>query len=1599
MVEADFTATPTFGDAPLSIDFTDQSTGSPTGWVWDFGDGGSSTDQNPTHIYTTEGVFTVTLMASDIGSSDREVKTDYIMVDTVLLSASGDKIYRSDDGSTWEEVYDAGTSVYSIVRAEGYDSFAITDDHLLKSINGGVDWTDEGALGFTQARKIEYCENSVLLVMTDTIVYRSTDYGVSWSLVLDGDHEIRVKNSVLDTSLLDGPRTVHVSGDYAYIAARFNNRFTVVDISNPEFPNIVGYATDGTTLNDAYGLFVSGNYAYVTLLDADRFTVVDISDPKNPSVEGSVYNASTLNAPYAVYVDGSYAYVAVYNSDRLTVIDVSTPSSPLIIGGAASGTTLNQPRSVFVQGSYAYVAAFLSNRLTVVDISTPASPSIVADVQDATDLSGPQSVYVSGNYAYVAAYSSDRFTVVDISNPLAPFVEVSIYDATYLNGPREVKVSGNYAYIAVGDGDRITKIDISDPTAPFIVGSVEDSVNLNNVLSLFVVGDYIYSVAYSVDRFSVAKMGVGYEDIKYLGSGIVLSLDGQVRRSADRGASFAEAYSLSNAKGFLAPFDVPSSFDAEDAGYESETLSVVTSIDDSRFDGANSVFIDGDYAYVCSRFDNRLVVVDISDPVNPSIVGSVQDNTVLEEAFDVKVRGDYAYVAALAHYFTIVDVSDPTAPFVVGSVTHPTYTRGNSGVDLSGDYAFVAVRFESRITAIDISNPASPSIVDSLYHATNLSWVMAVSIVGDYAFLPARDSDRFTVVNISDPSDMFIVASITDTRLDHVHYVFIKGIYAYVPAFNADRLTIIDISDPTAPSIVGSVQDSTNLNTARAVQVLGNRAFVTAVTSNRVTVVDVNDPTNPIVVSSIQDNTNLDGSRILQVDSDYIYVPASDSDRFTVVDYRELRIVDLSATQSGYDLPIEGSVEDATNFNGPIEVQVVGNYAYVAARNSDRITVVDVSDPTAPFFAASVYHGTYLDNNLSIAVRGNYAYAAPGGYDNYLTIVDISNPLSPSIAGWVAGGINVNFARVRLGSGDYAYIVSWGDNKLTSFDISNPSSPSIVDSIQRNTEFNNPRSLGISGDYAFVGSVDGDRITAIDISDPTAMSFVSSLHDSVLLEKVTHIHIVGNYAYVCASDASRLTIVDISNPASMIIVGSVKDTVNLKDPRSTFVSGNYAYVGDVDNDRFTVVDISDVSNPIVVGSKQMLGNNRYVWVEGDYAYITSASDHRLTVVDISRGLRDHYLQYYSTDSGASFAFAGEIGSASKPAISDPEVGSRAATPYPSDVLLRYTKNNEVWISPSRGSVGSWQSPSTTGASSVDWPVNDSVHFEDAGYAGSDTDIVKTSDEGINHSTALATLDTIHALGITFDAHVPVADFTADVTLGPVPLTVNFTDLSTNAPTGWVWDFGDGSPVSNAQNPSHTYTSVGVFTVSLTASNASGSDTHTKPDYITTFAPAPTADFEADILVGYPPLVVQFTDLSTSAVPITSWLWDFGDGYTSTQQNPKHTYNKVQSYTVSLTIENTLSASDTKTQTDYIRVLEIPVLVDFTGQPRTEEAPLQVRFSNLTEYPNDYAEPTWEWDFGDGEQSTQKNPTHTYIQDRFKTVTLAAKIVLIPNVTP
>jgi PKD repeat protein len=232
---------------------------------------------------------------------------------------------------------------------------------------------------------------------------------------------------------------------------------------------------------------------------------------------------------------------------------------------------------------------------------------------------------------------------------------------------------------------------------------------------------------------------------------------------------------------------------------------------------------------------------------------------------------------------------------------------------------------------------------------------------------------------------------------------------------------------------------------------------------------------------------------------------------------------------------------------------------------------------------------------------------------------------------------------------------------------------------------------------------------------------------------------------------------------------------------------------------------------------------------------------------------------------------------------------------------------------------------------------------------------------------------------------PVAAFISNVSDGSVPLNVKFIDSSTNSPTSWAWSFGDGG-TSTERSPVHTYTTAGTYTVTLTASNGAGVDTVTRSGYITvsTAAIIPVAMFQANATSGNIPLSVQFLDSSTNSP--TSWAWSFGDGGTSTEQSPVHTYTTAGTFTVTLTATNT-GGSNTVTKAGEIVVGSVSTrpVASFISTVESGNAPLAVQFvDSSTNTPT-----SWVWSFGDGNTSAAQNPSHTYVIEGTYTVTLTA----------
>ncbi|WP_109830639.1 glycoside hydrolase family 48 protein [Reichenbachiella versicolor] len=239
---------------------------------------------------------------------------------------------------------------------------------------------------------------------------------------------------------------------------------------------------------------------------------------------------------------------------------------------------------------------------------------------------------------------------------------------------------------------------------------------------------------------------------------------------------------------------------------------------------------------------------------------------------------------------------------------------------------------------------------------------------------------------------------------------------------------------------------------------------------------------------------------------------------------------------------------------------------------------------------------------------------------------------------------------------------------------------------------------------------------------------------------------------------------------------------------------------------------------------------------------------------------------------------------------------------------------------------------------------------------------------------------------------PSASFTATPISGKEPLVVTFDATNSSDPNGdpltYSWVFGDGATGSGA-TVTHTYTNIGDNVVVLTVSDGANSDTATETIEVLDSNDAPIAAIAVDNVSGVAPATFNFDGTGSSdpnGDPLT-YLWDFGDGSTSTLASPSHVYNLEGNYTVTLIVNDGSRDSDPVVQ--ILSVTDGSLIVSFTATPDTGTIPLTVSFDASESSDPEGGTLSYSWDFGNGLSGTGVNSTSTYATAGSYTVTLTA----------
>ena len=558
----------------------------------------------------------------------------------------------------------------------------------------------------------------------------------------------------------------------------------------------------------------------------------------------------------------------------------------------------------------------------------------------------------------------------------------------------------------------------------------------------------------------------------------------------------------------------------------------------------SAIAVQGDYAYI--GVGPRLVVLDISNPANPTMVGRTE--VLPDVMIGVAVAGNYAYVADYDAGLRIINVSDPAAPTEAGFYDTPGSARG---VAVAGNYAYIADG-GGGLRIINVSNPVAPTEA-GFYDTPGSAWDVAMA--GNYAYVADYDAG-LRIINVSNPAAP-TEAGFYDTP-GSAWDVTVVGNYAYV-ADGGGGLRIINVSDPAAPTEAGFYD---TLGVAEGVAVAGNYAYVADRYSLRI--INVTDPTAP-TEAGFYDTPG--SAWDVAVAGNYAYVADG---------YGGLRIINVSDPAA----PSETGFYDTPRWVSG--VAVAGSYAYITDHWEGSLRVINVSDPAALSEAGSC---DTPGQARGVAVAGNYAYVADG-YGG-LRIINVSAPAAPSEAGFYD---TPRFAESVAVAGNYAYVTDYYEG-LRVINVSDPAAPSEAGF------YDTPgQALGVAvaGNYAYVADYDaGLRI--ISVSDPAAPS-EAGFYDTP--SRAMGVAVAGNYAYV-ADAYSSLRIINVSDPAAPTETGFY-DTPWYA--HGVAVAGNYAYVANWGY-GLRVINVSNPAAPSEAGFYDTPGHAYGVAVAGNYAYV------------------------------------------------------------------------------------------------------------------------------------------------------------------------------------------------------------------------------------------------------------------------------------------------------------------------------------------------------------------------------------------------------------
>jgi len=761
-----------------------------------------------------------------------------------------------------------------------------------------------------------------------------------------------------------------------------------------------------------------------------------------------------LGAGYvgAVAVQGDYAYVGINRA--VVVVDISDPHHPTPVGQTSFWPDnrewfVEDVKAISVVGDHVYVVYDVggysgrSHSMVIVNVSRPAAPEVIASY----DVSGwpPSSghalgVTASGQYAYL--YHTTGLDVVDNSKPMEPTqvgrwrTHSSPGFGRFFRGPY-VAITGNYAYVADrGGGLRV--LDISDPTDPKEVGSCA-SVHCQSVT---LVGNRAFVGSGIIDIRDPANP-------KVIGSCRPEDMD---RGERTVGAVAAGDYAFWYGNALGDPTMGRGNLYVVDVSDPSAPEKIFKASDPPLIDGCiMSLAVEGNYAYI--GVGPRLVVADVSDPKNLSVLGSTE---VLPcKLTDIAVAGDHAFLASGRGGLRVLDISDADSPKEVGSFPA---LGAIATVTAWGNYAFAGE--QDVLHVLDISDPKT--LREVAPYRIEKSAPKAVDDEND------EDVEQLTIAGDADElEELEELEEFVFEFPPRAPEVAIVNNYACL-AVDGKMLKILDISDPTAPKEMGSYEEEVG---PKRVAAYGDHVLMLYELGGSFSVVDL----SPLAWTTRMPYLKAVALAASSGLALLVFLARRPLNRFVLFPVRQLwrRLIrpwvrtDRQPPVNRYPMLlaiIVVVVPPALLVLMPKAPHMVGRYvppgfaeglavaerhAYiVGARHDARgsmLWVLDVSNPASPRKIGSCELSQW-GRATDVAVAGKYAYVVDDSHA--LHVVDVTNPAAPKVIGSHSASIPSGWGD----SGDHQAVAVAGQHVLVTdghwgmrvFDVTDPASPKPV---------------------------------------------------------------------------------------------------------------------------------------------------------------------------------------------------------------------------------------------------------------------------------------------------------------------------------------------------------------------------------------------------------------------------------------------------------------------------------------------------------------------------------------------------------------------------